>query len=123
MRQGGSRLLVIPPRLAYGAAGHPPAVPPNATLLFNVELERVRLSDEHRARRAAAMAAAPPAVPAPAALPTLPSVASESAGDAADEFEVRALLLCGSRLTRLFRHPPMKAGPGRSAMCSALGSQ
>ncbi len=42
MRQGGKRLLLLPPELGYGARGVEHTIPPNARLIFVIDLVRLQ---------------------------------------------------------------------------------
>jgi hypothetical protein len=58
MQAGGRRKLIIPPNEGYGPTGAPPVVPPNATLVFDIQLLQVSPS---------AASVSPATAPAPAA--------------------------------------------------------
>ncbi|XP_054876454.1 FK506-binding protein 15 isoform X2 [Poeciliopsis prolifica] len=78
MKKAGRRLIIIPPNLAYGAKGVPNRVPANSTLIFEVELRRVKFSKDSGSDQASTSSresAAPS--PAPSAALSVESLISE----------------------------------------------
>ena len=61
MKKGGKRLLAIPPELAYGDKGVPSRVPPKSTLLFEVEISRVKFSKDRSDTASSDTSTPPPA--------------------------------------------------------------
>jgi FKBP-type peptidyl-prolyl cis-trans isomerase FklB len=51
MKPGDEWLIYAPPKLGYGADGHPPVIPPNSVLVFDVKLLGVLKSDENSGTR------------------------------------------------------------------------
>ncbi|MGH2694481.1 MAG: FKBP-type peptidyl-prolyl cis-trans isomerase [Actinomycetota bacterium] len=45
MAERGVRRIEVPPELGYGDSGLPPSIPPNATLIFEIELLEVELEE------------------------------------------------------------------------------
>ncbi|KAJ4941876.1 hypothetical protein JOQ06_011749, partial [Pogonophryne albipinna] len=69
LKKAGRRLVVVPPDQAYGAKGVPNRVPANSTLIFEVELRRVKFSKDNGSVSSNAStrgSAAPSPVPSPA---------------------------------------------------------
>jgi peptidylprolyl isomerase len=70
MKQGGRRQIIIPPSLGYGAAGSPPKIGPNETLIFVVDAEQVTKN--------AAAAPAPTAAAAPTTAASAPKATTKA---------------------------------------------
>lgn len=51
LRNHGSITLVVPPELAYGAAGYLPKIPPNATMVYEMRIKDVKTPDEKIANK------------------------------------------------------------------------
>ncbi|KAM3867767.1 FK506-binding protein 15 [Diretmus argenteus] len=74
MKKAGRRLVIIPPNLAYGSKGVANHIPPDSTLVFEVELRRVKFAKDSGSDRASA-GSRDSAVSSPA--PSVENLASE----------------------------------------------
>ncbi|XP_056136153.1 FK506-binding protein 15 [Lampris incognitus] len=78
MKKAGRRLMVIPPSLAYSSKGVANHIPPNSTLVFEVELRRVKFARDSGSDKASSSSrdsAAPSPAPSPA--PSMENLAPE----------------------------------------------
>jgi peptidylprolyl isomerase/FKBP-type peptidyl-prolyl cis-trans isomerase FklB len=66
MRPGDEWLIYAPPDMAYGAEGHPPVIPPNSVLVFDVKLLGVLKASDNSGVRFAGAAPQGPSLQAPA---------------------------------------------------------
>uniref|UniRef100_A0A8D2MRV1 peptidylprolyl isomerase n=1 Tax=Zonotrichia albicollis TaxID=44394 RepID=A0A8D2MRV1_ZONAL len=77
MKKGGRRFLIIPPAWAYGAQGVAARVPPDSTLVFEVELRRVKLAKEGSGSDGLSVSSRDS--PAPSPVPSSDGFSSDSA--------------------------------------------
>ncbi|KAG8447401.1 hypothetical protein GDO86_014757 [Hymenochirus boettgeri] len=63
MKKGGKRLLIIPPALGYGSQGVSGRISPNATLVFEVEIKRMKVKDHGSDRQSTGSRDSPMSLP------------------------------------------------------------
>ncbi|XP_053379992.1 FK506-binding protein 15-like isoform X2 [Mercenaria mercenaria] len=85
MKKGGKRFLVAPPNLAYGSQGMSDRIPANATLLFEIEIVRVKLVG----RESSPTPAQPPPQPMQAPPPATTHAGTGDADDFDDDSTVK----------------------------------
>ncbi|XP_061184098.1 FK506-binding protein 15-like [Saccostrea echinata] len=66
MKKGSKRLLVVPPSLGYGSQGAGSRIPPNSTLIFEIEVVRVKYAKSSESPSPAVDSSQPVTAPSPA---------------------------------------------------------